>query len=250
MEASLDDLKELKRLLSFGTTPYIEAFLQRNIRILESNFGIEPEREEAPPPAPPEPEEYVEPVVVENPFENIIDYVWHEEWDHIEIILENIEQLGQSTIIFDPKELSVTVKIIREGLGLPNLKFHKEPFLHELKINLSEYFIKDRNFVMQLQKKKKGWWGHFIETEEDRYRKVHPLPPIPEQKKGLRLTQILRDHYERQDDEGKRAIERAQYEQLQKQKAGYVDPDAIDPMTLMGMGGMPGGPGPGGFPYV
>lgn len=205
MEPTIGDLKELRRLVATGVTPYVENFLRAEITKLEAKF---PESAAAPAPAAP-----LQPRVV---YQTIDSYAFSDSNDAAKIIIRGIQGLEQAQINFAPKEDGFTVTVNREAQKLPNMKLTIEPVYEEIIPADSNYRVRGETLTISLAKKNKTSWMKLKKSALDMKK------PKPESKGDEKedpsnaLMDMMKKLYEEGDDEMKRTMQKAMWEAQHK----------------------------------
>ena len=149
MEGSQEDLKEFKRLLAAGSTPYVEAILKAEIAKLEPKF---PEKKI------PEKKKDPEPTLPARKCQNITSYAFLDNKDNAQIIVKEIKGLEKAQIEFAPFERGFEIQIIRDTFDMPNLRLKISP-TRKIKPEESKYKVKGEKLTIVLKKKKEFSWG-------------------------------------------------------------------------------------------
>ena len=207
MEATASDLVELKRLLSHGSTPYVEHFLKAEIAALESKLTTQ--------------EEHVEHAEVSQiprkTYQSIDSYAFSDSNDKAAIIIHNVEGLENSEVIFKPEDHSCTIYVIRESQNLPNLKLTISPLYKKIIPQDSKYTKKKETLTVILAKKKSSSWMKLKKSSLDAKKPKSPndKEKIKEDPNGA-LMDMIKKMYDEGDDEMKRTISKAMWEAQHK----------------------------------
>ncbi|OHT08973.1 hypothetical protein TRFO_22309 [Tritrichomonas foetus] len=207
MEATANDLRELKRLLALGSTPYVEALFKSEIAKLEAKF---PESE----PATPAP---AQPAKPKRNYQALDSYAFSDSSEVAKIILTKIEGLTEAEIEFEPTERGFQICIIREKQKLPNLKLTVNPLYKKIKPSESTYRIRNQTLTISLAKKKTSSWMKLKKTALDKKPKTSPADDksAKEDPNGA-LMNMMKKMYDEGDDEMKRTISKAMWEAQHK----------------------------------
>jgi calcyclin binding protein len=206
MEPTAADLKELKRILAFGSTPYIEGVLKAEIARLSQIFP-EPA---SPPPAPPKPS------APRRVYEGISSYAFSDSSETAKIIISDVEGLAGATIEFTPTERAFSISVLRDGQGLSNLRLTVDP-LKKIVPAASRYVVRGRTLTVILSKKKKTTWTKLKKTASA-IKKPKPGEPKSKEDPNTALMDMMKKMYEEGDDDMKRTMQKAWWEAQHKKE--------------------------------
>jgi calcyclin binding protein len=220
MEPTEADLKELKRILAFGSTPYIEGVLKAEISRL-SQLLAEPVADgssaaPAPPPTP-APTPPAAPPKRAGPrrlYEGISSYAFSDSSEVAKIIISDIEGLSGATIEFTPTERAFSITVLRDGQGLSNLRLTVDP-LKKIVPSGSRYVVRGRTLTVLLSKKKKGTWTKLKKTTSG-IKKPKANEPKPKEDSNTALMDMMKKMYDEGDDDMKRTMQKAWWEAQHK----------------------------------
>jgi calcyclin binding protein len=200
------DLVELKRLLGFGTTPYVEAMLRAEIAKVQEKIG-----EKETPVAQPAPSKPAGPKIV---YEAIDSYAFSDASDKAKIIVRNVQGLSEAKIDFAPTERSFAIAIHREGL--PNLKLTVSPLYKKILPGSSEYTVRKETLTILLDKKKKTSWMKLKKGALDAKKPKIGGGDKKKEDPNTALMDMMKKMYDEGDDEMKRTISKAMWEAQHK----------------------------------
>ena len=208
MEGTQDDLKELRRLLGIGSTPYVEHVLKAEIEKLEQKFAAEKQAQEAP-------------VKVENApaaepvrrYTAINSYAFMDDKASAKVIIKEIRGLEQAKIEFKPEERGFSICIIREEQNMPNLKLVVSP-TKKIIPDQSKYTVKRETLTITLKKKKESTW---MKLKKDmKFAKTKEEKQEEKDDPNKALMNMMKKMYDEGDDEMKRTIAKAMWESQNK----------------------------------
>jgi calcyclin binding protein len=208
MEPTAADLKELKRILAFGSTPYIESVLRAEIARLSVLFPDDPSP--APEPSSPPPK----PAAPRKVYRGIESYAFSDSNDNARIIIGDIEKLAQARIEFTPAERAFTITVLREEQGLPNLRLTIDS-LKKIVPADSRYTTKGTTLTVILRKKKSTSWAKLKKTKSS-IKKPKPADPKSKEDPSAGLMDMMKNLYEDGDDDMKRMMQKAWWEAQHK----------------------------------
>ena len=206
MEPTPDDLRELKRLLALGSTPYIEALFKAEIAKLEAKFPEQPPKAEPATPAP-----------VQRRYTSIDSYLFSDGSDKAEVIIREIRGLEQAQIEFEPKDHAFQISIIREAQNMPNLRLTISPLFKKILPGESTYKVRRETLTIVLKKKKSMSWSKLKKTMD-----LKPSKKSSNEEKKVKedpntaLMDMMKKMYDEGDDEMKRTISKAMWEAQHK----------------------------------
>lgn len=210
MSASVTDLKELRRILALGSTPYVESILKAEIAKLEAQF---PENATTPAPAP-------KPVGPKRIYQPIDSYAFSDDKDDASIIITKIEGLEEAEIKFTPEPHGFEIVVIREAQGKPNLKLTVSPLYKKVVPEQCKYRVRKQTLTITIHKKKSQTWMKLKKTALDTKK-----PKISDPKSGKTaedpngaLMDMMKKMYDEGDDEMKRTISKAMWEAQHKKQ--------------------------------
>jgi calcyclin binding protein len=215
MDPTPADLKELKRILAFGSTPYIESVLNAEIARLSALF---PEASAPPPAAPPKP------APVRKLYTPIESYAFSDSSDTARIIISDIEGRDQATIEFKPLDHAFSITILREAQGLPNLRLTVDPLKKILPLG-SRCTTQGKTLTIILKKKKSGTWTKLKKTKSA-IKKPKPNEPKKSDDPSAGLMDMMKTMYDEGDEDMKRTMQKAWWEaqnKKDKDKPGLDD---------------------------
>ena len=208
MEATADDLKELRRLLGIGSTPYVEHLLKQEIEKLEQKFAADKQAQEAP-------------VKVENAaapepvrrYTAISSYAFLDDKAAAKVIIKDIRGLEQAKIEFKPEERGFTICIIREEQNMPNLKLVVSP-TKKIIPDQSKFTVRRETLTITLKKKKESTW---MKLKKDmKFAKTKQEKEEEKENPNMALMNMMKKMYDEGDDEMKRTIAKAMWESQHK----------------------------------
>jgi calcyclin binding protein len=227
MEPTEADLKELKRILAFGSTPYIEGVLKAEIARLSQLFpeagagGSSAPVAPTPPPAPPKP------AGSRRIYEGISSYAFSDSNEFAKIIISDIQGLAGATVEFTPTERAFSISVLRESEGLSNLRLTVDP-LKKIVPSASRYVVRGRTLTVILSKKKKATWTKLKKTISA-IKKPKAGEPKPKEDPNTALMDMMKKMYDEGDDEMKRTMQKAWWEaQHKKEEDKDKDKDKKD----------------------
>lgn len=208
MEPTPDDLREFKRLLALGSTPYIEAIFKAEIAKLEAKFQEQAPKIEAP----------AAPAGPQRRYSSIDSYLFSDGNGKAEVIIRDIRGLEQAQIEFEPKDHSFQISIIREAQNMPNLRLTVSPLFKKILPGESSYKIRRETLTVILKKKKSMSWSKLKKTIDF---KPSKKDKESEEKKAkddpnTALMDMMKKMYDEGDDEMKRTISKAMWEAQHK----------------------------------
>lgn len=208
MEPTVNDLKELRRILSLGSTPYVEHLLGLEIKKLEEKFPDTPAQPEKAPEAPAKPKRI---------YETIDSYAFSDSDNVAKVIITKIRGLAQAEIEFEPNPHGFSVCIIREKQNLSNLKLTVQPTYKKIIPEESKYSVSNERLTISLQKKKKTSWMKLKKSAMDMKKKddKSSKDKAKEDPNGA-LMDMMKKMYDEGDDEMKRTISKAMWEAQHK----------------------------------
>jgi calcyclin binding protein len=227
MEPTEGDLKELKRILAFGSTPYIEGVLKAEIARLSQHFGesVSDGSSGTAGPAPTLLPTPPKPVVPRRIYEGISSYAFSDSNESAKIVISDIEGLSGATIEFTPTERAFSISILREEEGLSNLRLTVDP-LKKIVPSASRYVVRGRTLTVIVSKKKNGTWTKLKKTKSG-IKKPKPGEPKPKEDSNTALMDMMKKMYDEGDDEMKRTMQKTWWE-AQHKKDEDKDKDKKD----------------------
>jgi calcyclin binding protein len=219
MDPTPTDLKELKRILAFGSTPYIESILSAEIARLSALFP-----EESAPPAAPAAASPPKAAPVRKLYTPIESYAFSDSSDVARVIIGDIEGLNQATIEFKPLDHAFSITVLREAQGLPNLRLTVDP-LKKILPDGSRYTTKGKTLTVILKKKKSGTWTKLKKTKSA-IKTPKPGEPKKSDDPSAGLMDMMKKLYDEGDDDMKRTMQKAMWEaqnKKDKDKTGIDD---------------------------
>lgn len=209
MEPTANDLRELKRILSLGSTPYVEHLLGLEIKKLEEKF---PEAAAAPAEKAPE-----APAKPKRIYQTIDSYAFSDSNNVAKVIITHIKELAQAEIEFEPNPHGFSICIIREKQNLPNLKLTVQPTYKKIIPDQSKYSVSNEKLTITLQKKKNTSWMKLKKSAIDMKKKddKSSKDKAKEDPNGA-LMDMMKKMYDEGDDEMKRTISKAMWEAQHK----------------------------------
>jgi calcyclin binding protein len=212
-EATPADLSELKRILAFGSTPYIESVLRAEIARLSALF---PDAS-PPPPAPPKP------APRRKVYQAIESYAFSDSSDTARVIITDIAGLGEAVVDFSPTERAFTVTVAREAQGLPDLRLTVSP-LKKIIPDGSRFTKKGTTLTIILKKKKSATWSKLKKTASS-VKKPKPAEDKAKEDPSAGLMDMMKKMYEEGDDDMKRTMQKAWWEAQHKKDGDKSAPD-------------------------
>ena len=209
MEATPNDLRELKRLLSLGSTPYVEALFKSEIEKLEKQFpdnGNQGPIPVAAPANPPKPRRI---------FETIDSYAFSDSSEQAKILITKIRGLEQAEIEFEPNPHGFSICVIREKQNMSNLKLTVQPTYKKIIPGDSNYKVRNETLTILLAKKKKTSWMKLKKSPTELKNKKESKDKAKEDPNGA-LMDMMKKMYDEGDDEMKRTISKAMWEAQHK----------------------------------
>ncbi|OHT02929.1 hypothetical protein TRFO_29875 [Tritrichomonas foetus] len=215
MEATANDLRELKRLLALGSTPYVESFFKAEIAKLQAQFPETESTAASPSSAPAQ-----TPAQAQKPRRNyqmLDSYSFSDSNSSAKIILSKIEGAGEAEIEFEPTERGFQICIIREKQNKPNLKLTVQPLYKKINPSESKYTIRNDRITITLAKKKNTSWMKLKKSSLDKKPKSSPADnsKAKDDPNGA-LMDMMKKMYDEGDDEMKRTISKAMWEAQHK----------------------------------
>jgi calcyclin binding protein len=201
------DAQELRRLITLGTTAYVDSFLRGELAKLTDQFP-----DAAPPPAKASPSRPTGPKII---FESISSYAFSDSNDKASIIIREIKDLATADILFEPSAHGFTITVQRQGL--PHLKLSVSPTYKKIVPAGSKYTVKGETLTISLEKKKKTSWSKLKKGALDTKK---PKVPAPGEKSkedpNNALMDMMKKLYDDGDDEMKRTMSKAMWEARNK----------------------------------
>lgn len=211
MSATLNDLKELRRILALGSTPYVETILKNEITKLEAQF---PSENPTPAPAP-------KPTGPKRVYQPIDSYAFSDDKDNASIIITHIEGLEEAEIQFNPEPHGFEIIVLREAQGKPNLKLTVSPLYKKIVPEQCKYKVRKQNLTIVIHKKKSQTWMKLKKTSLDSKKpkapSADPKSKAAEDPNGA-LMDMMKKMYDEGDDEMKRTISKAMWEAQHKKQ--------------------------------
>jgi calcyclin binding protein len=206
MEPTSEDLRELKKILSHGTTPYVEKILKNEIKKVEEKIS----QQSQPEPASEQKSKESLPAIKFQPIES---YAFSNEENEAKIIIRNIENLTESKIVFDPQPHSFAIAVMRNDL--PNLKLTVEPLFKKIIPKESKYIARNKTLTVILKKSKKQTWTKLKKSSLDK-KKDENEKKLEKEDPNASLMNLMKKMYDEGDDEMKRTISKAMWEAQNK----------------------------------
>ena len=206
MEPTIGDLKELRRLVATGTTPYVESFLRAEITKLEAKFP-DSAATAAPAAAP------LQPRVV---YQTIDSYAFSDSNDAAKIIIRGIQGLEQAEINFAPTDHGFTVTVNRSAQKLTNMKLTIEPVYKKIVPADSSYRVRGETLTISLAKKKKTSWMKLKKGALDTKKSKAESKEKAKEDPNNALMDLMKKMYDEGDDEMKRTMQKAMWEAQHK----------------------------------
>lgn len=203
MEPTIADLKDLRRILASGTTPYVEALIRAEITKLEAKFP-----EEKPAPSKPAPPKVV--------YRAIDSYAFSDSNDFAKIIVREIKGLEQAQINLEARDHGFTITIDRSKDSLPNMKLTIEPLYKKILPADSNYRVKGETLTINLAKKKKTSWMKLKKGNFDTKKSKEESKAKAKEDPNNALMDMMKKMYDEGDDEMKRTIQKAMWEAQHK----------------------------------
>jgi len=219
MQPNQEDLREVKRLLAAGSTPYVESMLRDEIaKITEI---LQKETVEAPKPVEKVPEPTpapVAPVAAKKPIVPITSYSFSDDKMDCLVIIHDVKGLEGAVITFEPMPKTFSITIDREAANLPTMKLTVTPLLHNVVPEKCRYRIKRDMIMITLQKKKEKKWHAVKKDEMDLVKKKrkNELHPPLNGNSDAAVMNMMKILYEEGDDEMRRTIQKAMWESKNK----------------------------------
>jgi calcyclin binding protein len=211
MEPTSEDLRELKKILSHGTTPYVEKLLKEEINRIEVKISQQSQPEPAPTPEQ-KPKESFSTIK----FQAIESYAFSNEDNEAKIIIRNIENLTESKIVFDPQAHSFAIAVMRNDL--PNLKLTVGPLFKKIIPKESKYIAQNKTLTVILKKSKKQTWTKLKKSPLDKKKdkKDENEKKVEKEDPNASIMNLMKKMYDEGDDEMKRTISKAMWEAQHK----------------------------------
>jgi calcyclin binding protein len=212
VDPTVADISELKKILAFGSTPYIETVLRAEIARLSALF---PDAASPPPAAPPKP------APRRKIYQAIESYAFSDSSDTARIIISDIDGLNDAVVDFSPTERAFTVTIVREAQGRPDLRLTVSP-LKKIVPDGSRFTKKNKTLTIILKKKKSTTWSKLKKTASS-VKKPKPGEDKSKEDPSAGLMDMMKKMYEDGDDDMKRTMQKAWWE-AQNKKDGDKTP--------------------------
>ena len=209
MEGTIDDLKELKRLLALGSTPYVENVLKNEIAKLEPKFAAPKEE--------PKKVEEVKPAAPIRRYTPITSYAFLDSKENAQIIIKEIRGLEQAKIEFTPEDHGFTICVIREEQNMSNLKLVVSP-TKKLLPGDCKYKVKRETLTITLKKKKEQTWMKLKKSALESKKKTPQEKEEEKENPNAALMNMMKKMYDEGDDEMKRTISKAMWESQHKKE--------------------------------
>jgi len=209
MEPTEADLKELKRILAYGSTPYVESILKAEVARLSEIFP-DATAHSSTPSAPPKPSK------PRRVYQAITSYAFSDSKDFAKIIISDVDGLGDATIEFTPTEHAFSIAVLREEQGLPNLRLTVDP-LKKIVPSSSRYVVKGKTLTVILSKKKSATWTKLKKTISS-IKKPKENNPKAKEDPNNALMDMMKKMYDEGDDEMKRTMQKAWWEAQHKKE--------------------------------
>ncbi|KAH0791624.1 calcyclin-binding protein [Histomonas meleagridis] len=214
MEATKADLTELKRILSNGSTPYVESLLKEEIAKLEKKFADVKEEESS---SAPKPIPTTSTHAPKKSYETISSYAFSDSNEKATIIIRNIRGLEQAEVIFEPSERQCVIYVIREKMNMSDLKLTISPLYKKIIPADSKYTKRNETLTISLAKKKKTSWMKLKKSATDMKKpKAHAKDDKVKEDPNAALMDMMKKMYDEGDDEMKRTISKAMWEAQHK----------------------------------
>lgn len=215
MEPTTNDLRELKRILALGSTPYVESILKAEIKKLEEKF----------PQSEPAPQAKAAPAKPKRIYETIDQYSFSDSNDTAKFIMTHIRGLPQAEIEFEPNAHGFSICVIREKQNMSNLKLTIEPTYKKIIPEECKYKIRNETLTVILAKKKKTTWMKPKKSALDKKKEdKSATKPSDKEDPNSALMNMMKKMYDEGDDEMKRTISKAMWE-AQHKKPDEKDKD-------------------------
>lgn len=208
MQPNENDVKECRRLLALGTTPYVQAFLRAEVSKLEVKFPAEVAPAQVPLPT----------KVI---YEAISSYAFSDAGDKAEIMIRDIVGLENAKIEFKPTPHSFELFVVREGMS--NMKLTVAPLYKKIKPDESKFTTRGTTLKVILVKSKSTSWMKVKKTAMDAKKKKPSIDDKADPQSSL--MDMMKNMYDEGDDEMKRMISKAMWEGQHK-KDGDKPSDA------------------------
>ena len=214
MEPTVDDLREFKRLLAAGSTPYVEEVIKKNISELEEKFRDAPKKVEK------KPEEHkpAAPAKPTHKSQAISSYAFLDSGKTAKIIVKNIDGLENAKIEFYPEDHGFVLYILREEQNMPNLRLGISP-TKKIVPEECKYVTKGTQITVILKKKKDAAWS--------KLQKPYVAPKAKDEEASpadpSNMMDMLRKMYDDASDEEKRNLNKAAWEGRQKRMQKEMD---------------------------
>ncbi|KAH0792527.1 calcyclin-binding protein-like [Histomonas meleagridis] len=212
MEATIGDLKELKRILANGSTPYVESLIKDEISKLEKKFVDAPKEESSPKPIP-----TTTTHAPKKSYETISSYAFSDSNDKATIIIRHIRGLEQAEVVFEPAERQCVIYVLREKMNMSDLKLTLSPLYKKIIPSESKYTKRNETLTISLAKKKKTSWMKLKKSAIDMKKPKSPQnDPKVKEDPNAALMDMMKKMYDEGDDEMKRTISKAMWEAQHK----------------------------------
>ena len=195
------DLKDLRRIVAAGTTPYVDSLIRKEIARLEEMF---PEEKRAP----------AKPAAPRVTWKPIESYAFSDSNDFAQVIVREIKSLDQAEITFEPQPHGFTIMVDRSKQSLPNMKLTVSPVYKKIVPEDSSYRVKGETLTIKLAKKKKTSWMKLKKSGVD-FKKDTKKDDVKEDPNNA-LMNMMKKMYDEGDDEMKRTIQKAMWEAQHK----------------------------------
>lgn len=209
MEATINDLQELKRILAAGSTPYVEALIKSEIEKLEATLNVGAAKAQ---------QTEAKKAVPTKIYETISKYAFSDSSKKASVIIKEIKGLDQAEISFEPKERECVVCVNREKQNMSNLKLTISPLYKKIKPEESKFTKRGETLTLHLIKKKETSWMKLKKSALDQKKPKMSQTKDDKMKDSpdTALMDMMKKMYDEGDDEMKRTISKAMWEAQHK----------------------------------
>ena len=222
IEPTQNDADELNRMLERGTTPFVAELIKAEIKRVEDILSKQhPVVEEVVPAV-------SEPVVV---YEPVKSYAFSDGKLRAQVYISDVYSLEEAEIKLEAAEKSFTMIILREHIGLVNLKLSIQNLYKKIVPDQCTFRKKGTTLIINLKKAKKQPWLNLKASKLDKTRELYlqakdPNSKMTDAQRDFAAMQALNDLYEHGNDETRRKIA----EIMEKAKRGELPPEVLASM--------------------
>jgi len=208
----LQDIEELKSLLTQAKRTRVQQLLQASVKQLETELAASTKLED---PAPPKEKK---PVIKPKSYDvQITNYAWDQSDAFVKlyVTLEGVHQIPAENVTCNFTQRSA--ELIVNDLNGKNHILRLLKLMNPIQQKVSYYKVKTDKVVVFMKKEKSQNWSHLTAQEK----KVKEKPEMKEDADpSSGLMDLMRQMYEDGDDEMKRTIAKAWTESREKGAAG------------------------------